>query len=286
MKPLVYHESKQRGSTDFPLDYHYLEEAHPRYQMPCHWHEEYEIIHVLSGTFELTLDGQPMTLSAEDAVFIGAERLHGGIPHGCVYECVVLDLRLLLKCNDHCKRQVGDVLGQRICPRTLYPAGDEIARDTLLPMFRALREKSAGYELITLGCLFQFLGRVYEKGAYAVAGQEGESGKKALQLKRVFEMIESEYASPLTLSALAASAHMTPKYFCRFFKETTHRTPINYLNYYRVETACDEIAATDKSLTEIALDAGFSNLNYFIRQFRKYKGVTPGQYLSALREGK
>ena len=51
---------------------------------------------------------------------------------------------------------------------------------------------------------------------------------------------------------------------------------MDYLNYYRIEAACNEIAATERNLTEIALDAGFSNLNYFIRQFRKYKGVTPG----------
>ena len=92
--------------------------------------------------------------------------------------------------------------------------------------------------------------------------------------------------SPLSLSDMAAAVHMTPKYFCRFFKATTHRTPVDYLNYFRVEAACNEIAATDRNLTEIALDVGFSNLNYFIRQFKKYKGITPGQYLSQIRSAK
>ena len=104
-----------------------------------------------------------------------------------------------------------------------------------------------------------------------------------LALKRVFEMIETEYASRLTLNDLASAVHMTPKYFCRFFREAVHRTPIDYLNYYRIEAACSEIALTDKTLTEIALDCGFGTLNYFIRQFRRYKGVTPGQYQASLR---
>lgn len=278
MKLLRYHESRQRGSLDFPLEYHYLDENHPRYQMPYHWHEEYEILHILSGKFDLTLDDETLTLHAGDVAFITAEQLHGGMPQDCIYECIVFDMRLLLKCNDHCKRQIGDVLHHRISVQSHYPRDDRIIRHTIPPMFRALHDQCPGYELITLGCLFQFLGEIYKHDAYAPADPEKNAGRKVVQLKHVFELIETQYAAPLTLQDLAESVHMTPKYFCRFFKATTHRTPIDYLNYYRIEAACNEIAATNKNLTEIALDNGFSNLNYFIRQFKKYKGITPGQY--------
>ena len=67
MKSLRYHESRQRGSLDFPLEYHYLNREHPRYQMPYHWHEEYELLRVLEGTFDLTLDGEPLSLHTGDA---------------------------------------------------------------------------------------------------------------------------------------------------------------------------------------------------------------------------
>lgn len=285
MKRLDYHESKQRGSLDFPLEYYYLDENHPRHQMPYHWHEEHELLQVLSGEFELTLDGEMMRLHPGDVVFIAAGQLHGGVPHACIYECIVFDMRLLLKCNDHCKRQVSDVRHGHICLQSLFPADDRIIRHTIPPMFRALHDRCPGYELITLGCLFQFLGEVYKQGAYHPAEPAEGNGRKILQLKQVFELIETEYASPLTLQDMADAVHMSPKYFIRFFKDTTHRTPVDYLNYYRIEAACNEIAATGKNLTEIALDTGFSTLNYFIRQFRKYKGVTPGQYQEMLHSG-
>lgn len=278
MKRLDYHESRQRGSPDFPLEYHYLCEGHPRYQMPYHWHEEHELLHVLSGEFDLTLDDDEITLRAGDAAFIAAEQLHSGIPRDCVYECIVFDMRLLLKCNDHCKQQISSIRHGQIQLRAIYPAADGVIRHTIPPMFRALRDQCPGYELITLGCLFQFLGEVYRHGAYQPATAVQGEGRRILQLKQVFELIEADYAAPLTLADMAQTVHMSPKYFCRFFRATTHRTPVDYLNYYRVEMACNEIAATGKSLTEIALDTGFSSLNYFIRQFRKYKGITPGQY--------
>lgn len=286
MKRLDYHESRQRGSMDFPLEYHYLDDSHPRHQMPHHWHEEHELLQVRTGEFDLVLDGEAITLRAGDVAFIPAEALHGGEPRSCVYECIVFDMRLLLKCNDRCKQQISDVRHHRIALRNHFPCNHPVIRHTIPPMFDALRSQCSGWELITLGCLFQFLGEVYKFSAYGPADASHADGHRVLALKKVFELIEADYPSHLTLDALAAAAHMSPKYFCRFFKEAVHRTPIDYLNYYRIEVACNEIAATEKSLTEVALDCGFGTLSYFIRQFRKYKSVTPGQYQATMRPGK
>ncbi|MGN0778258.1 MAG: helix-turn-helix domain-containing protein [Aristaeellaceae bacterium] len=281
-----YLESRQRGSLDFPLEYHYLCEGHPRYQMPYHWHEEIELLHVLRGEFDLTLDGESLTLHAGDVVFIAAEQLHGGIPRCCDYECIVFDLQLLLKCSAPCRQQLSDVRHRRISLRAYYPAHDSIIGQGLPAMFRALREQCLGYELITLGELYRFFGEVYRQGAYVPLGQGQEEGRWVGQLKQVFELIETSYSSRLTLEDMARAVHMTPKYFCRFFKAATHRTPVDYLNYYRIEAACNEMVLTEKTLTEIALDCGFSNPNYFIRQFKKYKGQTPGKYQASIRRSR
>ena len=53
---------------------------------------------------------------------------------------------------------------------------------------------------------------------------------------------------------------------------------MDYLNRQRIEQACFQLAATDDSITEVAYKCGFNDLSYFIRTFRKYKGVTPGRY--------
>ena len=102
--------------------------------------------------------------------------------------------------------------------------------------------------------------------------------KRILQLKQELEFIEHNYASPLTLQELSASVSMSPKYFCRFFSEMTHQTPMDYLNRQRIEQSCYELSTTDDSITEIAYRNGFNDLSYFIRTFKKYKGITPGKY--------
>lgn len=60
---------------------------------------------------------------------------------------------------------------------------------------------------------------------------------------------------------------MAPKYFCRVFHQITGRTPINYLNYYRVECAAELLRSTDDSITEIAFACGFNDSCYFSKHF-------------------
>lgn len=53
MKFLASHESSTRGTFDFPIELYYVDKMHPRYEMPFHWHMEFELMLVLSGEFSL-----------------------------------------------------------------------------------------------------------------------------------------------------------------------------------------------------------------------------------------
>ena len=64
----------------------------------------------------------------------------------------------------------------------------------------------------------------------------------------------------------------------------TRRTPIDYLNYYRIEQATYQLLQSDATVTEIAYRCGFNDLSYFIRAFKKYKGITPGRYEKLYRQ--
>ena len=151
--------------------------------------------------------------------------------------------------------------------------------DTVNDIFQAILEKSIGYEMTVIGQFYHFFGLVFGKQLYLDRISKTRRDYKRLQqLKQVVEFIEQNYSSPLTLQQLSASVSMSPKYFCRFFSEMTHQTPMDYLNRQRIEEACYQLSTTDDSITEIAYRTGFNDLSYFIRTFRKYKGTTPGKY--------
>lgn len=102
-----------------------------------------------------------------------------------------------------------------------------------------------------------------------------------LHFKKVLSYIEDHYTEHITLEDLAKIAGMNPKYFCRFFREMSFRTPIDYVNYYRIERACEQLSTTNTTIIEVALNCGYNDISYFIKTFRKYKGITPKQYLKS-----
>lgn len=96
--------------------------------------------------------------------------------------------------------------------------------------------------------------------------------------KKVLTKIRNDYSKPLTLDDLAEEAQLNKQYFCRAFRQATGKTPIDYLNYYRIECAAEQLSLSYVSITEIALSCGFNDLSYFNRLFKRSKGVTPSNY--------
>src|SRR5699024_6376091 len=94
-------------------------------------------------------------------------------------------------------------------------------------------------------------------------------------------LIHTQYSEPLTLEDLSRQAGLSPKYFCRVFRQLTGRTPIDYLLYYRVECAAEMLCASQDSITDVAMACGFGDAGYFDRMFRRFKGKTPGEFRRA-----
>lgn len=279
-----YYESGQRGTIDFPLEYYLVDTTFPRYIMNYHWHMEFEFVRILSGEFHGNLDGQDVIAKEGDILFISGGTLHSGTPlNGCTYECIVFDMNVFLKHNTNCKKMVQPIVDHTILVYRHFKSDQPLVHDAVWNIFDAMRDKPAGYELIVFGQVYYFLGIVYANHLYykdTEVPQTRSEFRRITQLKKVLELIENNYASALTLEDMAKEVHMSPKYFCRFFAEMTHQRPMDYLNRHRIEHACYALTSTDASVTEIAYGCGFNDLSYFIKTFKKYKGVTPGKYQS------
>lgn len=280
MQYINYRESRQRGTVQFPIEYHHITPAHPQYIMALHWHIEFEIIRVLKGSFLLTIDEQEYPVSEGFSILIPAGTLHCGLPDSCTYECIVFDMNMLLHKNDPCCRLIRKMIDHEIDFPYVYPNSCNNIRQAVWLLFDALATKKEGFELVTLGALYQVAGTVFSKKHDTPAPlKPPRNHRRIVQLKTALEFIESSYSTPLSLKEMSESVSMSPKYFCRFFQEMTHRTPVDYLNYYRIERACYQLLTTDLSITEIAYSSGFNDLSYFIKTFKKYKDITPKQYV-------
>ena len=281
MRYLATHEHAPRGTFDFPIELYYVDPSHPRYEMPFHWHMEHELILVLQGVLRLSVEGEAFELAPGDCMLIADGAIHGGTPEGCIYECLVFDLERFLAGTTTCGQRVALLTEGDARLEGKFPAGTQAAA-IVSQLFQAMETERPGYELTTMGLLWQLWGELLGQRLLGAA----EPGpprdiRRAQAVKTVLRRIRSSYGQPLTLEDLAAEAALEPKYFCRVFRQITGRTPINYLNYYRVECAAELLCTTQGSITDIALECGFGDVSYFSRMFRRYKGQTPGQYRRA-----
>ena len=279
MHDLDQNEDRPRGTYEFPFEFHHVDSTHPSYVMSYHLHVESENIRVLGGELTVTLDEKSFTAHPGDVIFIHSGILHSGIPDNCVYECIVFDLNSFLKSSPLCAEFIQKIAHQEIMIYHRFTEKQKEILPVAVSIFDSMQQKKPGYELIVFGQFYHFFGLVFGNHYYLEGVAKARRDyKRILQLKQVVDFIARNYASPITLQQLSASVSMSPKYFCRFFSEMTHQTPMDFLNRQRIEQACYQLATTDDSITEIAYRSGFNDLSYFIRTFKKYKGTTPGKY--------
>lgn len=98
------------------------------------------------------------------------------------------------------------------------------------------------------------------------------------RLLRARDAIDRDYAKPLDIPALARIALVSEYHFIRCFRETFGEPPHRYLQRRRVERAMALLRETDRSVTEICLDVGFTSLGTFSRTFREIVGESPSEY--------
>ena len=95
---------------------------------------------------------------------------------------------------------------------------------------------------------------------------------------RARDAMDRSYAQPLDIPALARVAHVSEAHFIRTFRATFGETPHRYLQRRRVERAMFLLVQTDRSVTEICFDVGFSSLGTFSRTFSAIVGASPSTY--------
>jgi AraC-like DNA-binding protein len=98
------------------------------------------------------------------------------------------------------------------------------------------------------------------------------------RLLRARDAMDRAYAEPRDVRTVAAVAHISPARFSRCFRAVFDETPHRYLQRRRVERSMFLLRETDRSVTEICFDVGFTSLGTFGRTFRQIVGETPSGF--------
>ncbi|WP_116127340.1 helix-turn-helix domain-containing protein [Lewinella sp. IMCC34183] len=103
------------------------------------------------------------------------------------------------------------------------------------------------------------------------------------RFNRIQEHIGENFDRDITLDEIAGVASMTVPAFCRYFKKTTGKTFVTYLNDFRIVYACKLLADDHSTVQNVAFDSGFNSVSQFNRAFKKHTGMTATEYRSNYR---
>lgn len=251
-----------------------------------HWHRGIEILKVREGSYTVEVNLEDLLLEKGEICVINSEELHQirGNARTSRHEVIIFQPEIL-------GFRYEDAFQKRLVEPLVSMQDSFVHR---------IRREDAGYaEIDRLFSQVTEAGKRQEEDWYFDAKLEmlrmvrslkkcgftqptrstlGAAEKeKTDRYKRIVSYMEEHYMEKVTLEDLAETAQCNPQYLCHFFKEIAGVPPMQYLIGYRIERAKEELAHSTKTVLEISLDCGFENVSYFIRQFKKATGMTPGK---------
>ncbi|MDD6071055.1 MAG: AraC family transcriptional regulator [Clostridiales bacterium] len=254
-----------------------------RFFVQRHWHHSCEILRILKGKFTIEIDLERYELREGDICIIGSGELHQleGKGSDTLHDVIIFNPHILeFSYEDQFQEDViAPILSQKYAlPHLLRPG--EAAYDRVMKEYdKIIKHSENQYFESKLGLLI-IMNELKKNNCFIKTSRiQNEAEKLRVdRYKTLISYMEEHFMEKVTLDDLGRLAGCNTQYLCHFFKEISGVSPMQYLIEYRISQAQNMLMHTTKSILEISLDCGFDNVSYFIRQFRKYKGMTPGKY--------
>lgn len=286
MRDYSLHEEMVMPDKDFPIRVFAVESRHEGVIFPPHWHEQLELLYFAEGQAAIECGLRSFQVAPGDLVVVNSNELHAGASSNAVrYYVVIIDISLLQSSfPDSCDLKYINPISRNHILFQNKIAGDEEINRCLREIVAENSAREPAYELSIKSYIYRMLTILLRKYVVKVlTATEYRSRVKNLErLREVLKYIAQNFTRNLGVEDLARLAHLSVYHFCRIFKTVTGRSVVDYINYKRVNYAEKLLKTTDRSVTEVALAAGFNDSNYFSRVFRKYKKSPP----SAVRAGR
>lgn len=281
-----FQEKRKHGNYMLPLGvYDVCLGEHEKY-ISAHWHNEFEIVFILSGEFTLNINSNTFTCCKDDILLINKEELHSfNIDDNgeCFWKTLVFDLsQLNSTIFDSCSVNfIAPIINKEFKFPSIISANSNSnieIRAILESIINCYNSKSYGFELEIKSLMFHFFSYLFKNELVNKIDKHSCNEAKVDKIKTVLSYIEKNYNKEISIDELADMCHYNKYHFMRFFKKHTGKTCTQFIKDYRLDKAVKLLSSTDLAITQIALDVGFSNISYFIRSFKEKNMITPNEF--------
>lgn len=244
-----------------------------------HFHPDIEILFVLEGQANVWLQGRKFLMEKEDIILINASMPHEIACPGDSVLCRVYYSYSLLAAvlqGENCIFFCNSVL----TPSLSYGELRAVFHDLVYQHVRGRRKTYCLRDSL----LFQLLDILVEKFHFRETVETEGNPWHDERISRIIHYVNRNYQTGISLTGLAEEMYVSASTLSRLFRKEMGVYFADYVNQVRMKYALGELLYTDKNITKIAVDCGFSNPSGFNKVFRETYGMAPSEYRSVLQE--
>lgn len=258
--------------------------AFPHMRALGHWHEDIEIMKALQGNFVYKINGRSFLIKEGDAMIVNSRQMHYGYSadgKDCEFLCILFKPELLSGNRELRSKYIDTIIRHHYITESYLsrqqPKECSMLRliDEFLPLPINIQ---SGYELELLSKLYLLWLGWFRLLQPKLLQKFRSSDANIDAQKTMVEYIYKNYARKLTLAGIARNGGVCRSECCQIFKSYLGKTPIEFLNAYRLQVSMNLLNDATYSITEIAIACGFTNPSYFTELFLRTKGCTPSSY--------
>lgn len=253
----------------------YAVQAHKR---TMHYHRELEILYVMQGEIHSAYNGQHRMLHPHEIVIIESDALHEVYSSDPTNTLLVLQIR-----PDYFYEFCPHIFEARFQQHVLQPSDGEIYRKLRKGLSDIVEQyqhqsPSRSFHLIRLAC--EMLIHLMENLSLNPHGESiSKSEEMNLRLSRIIRHIDANCSGPVSLKEIADSEGVNLYYLSHFFHDRLGMTFQEFVTHRRLHNAEHMLTRTDKNLTTVSRECGFSDPRYLKRAFRDEYGIDLKEYM-------
>jgi AraC-like DNA-binding protein len=252
---------------------------------PLHWHEEMEIIYVIEGNINITIQNNEYTVHKNEIALIAPESIHSIRQHNdehAVYFNILFRFSMLSGGEEAiCKKKYLDPIYERKFIMPEYLDDSNPIKSELEPLINNLTDinwpDGNKNELLIKARLLEIM-HIIKNHCKKAQGDEKNANEVNRKIKKSLIYLETNYHENISIAQIAKVSNFSESYFSKLFRQLTGSSFTRYLKDYRLERAAQMLRNSDSRVSDVAFLVGFNNLSYFTRAFKtKYK-INPKAY--------
>ena len=277
-------ELNPHGTLEFPCaGYSSCYTDREENAIPWHWHEEFEIIHIVEGCMELKMPSSSVFIKEGEAFAVNSNVLHYGIgADHCHLHSLVFSPRLVSGDEDSVfsRKYIQPLLScDCFLGFSILPSENGEMIENFRHAFDAMKQESAGFEFTVRENLSRICFLLTQEFKDQLNMPGTARSQDNLRIRKMLEYIHKNYSEDITLSEIAAAADIGERECLRCFQKTIQLSPIQYLLKYRIMRGAEMLLNDpESSISEIALSCGFDSPSNFARTFKRFYNRTPREY--------